>query len=177
MNIRGAAPADATAIGRLHALSWQTAYRGILRDDFLDGPLLENRLKLWGARLNDAPPASQVVLVGEQAGKILAFACAFLDADPDWGALLDNLHVAPTLKGQGLGRKLMSEVAGKVLRQGSSPSMHLWAYEQNVPARRFYERLGGINTVYQAEEAPDGARIIAVRYCWRDVSLLAAGEE
>jgi GNAT superfamily N-acetyltransferase len=111
-------------------------------------------------------------LVGEQAGEIQAFACAFLDADPEWGTLLDNLHVVPNLKGTGLGRELMCEVAQRVLRRGSRPLMHLWAYEQNVAARRFYERLGGINTACVAEEAPDGTTVNAVRYSWQDVTLL-----
>jgi len=29
------------------------------------------------------------------------FACAYLDADPEWGTLVDNLHVVPGLKGKG----------------------------------------------------------------------------
>jgi GNAT superfamily N-acetyltransferase len=172
MIIRGAAPADAPAIAQLHALSWQTTYRGILRAEFLDGPLLENRRHLWGARLNDARQVGQMILVGEQAGEIQAFACAFLDTDPEWGSLLDNLHVVPNLKGRGMGRKLMSAVAERVLLHGSQPLLHLWAYEQNAAARLFYERLGGVNTACVAEEAPDGTLVNAIRYCWQDVSSL-----
>ena len=172
MIFRRAKSGDASAIARLHALSWRTTYRGILRDEFLDGPLLQNRLELWGERLMDATAENQLILVGEQAGAIHAFACAFLDADPDWGTLLDNLHVVPNLKGGGLGRKLMSQVAEWVLRQKSSPRMHLWAYADNVAARHFYERLGGMNTAYVAEEAPDGTTVNAVRYSWQDVSSL-----
>jgi GNAT superfamily N-acetyltransferase len=172
MIFRRAQPGDASAIAHLHALSWRSAYRGILRDEFLDGPLLENRLSLWGERLKNATAEDQLILVGEQAGDIQAFACAFLDADPDWGTLLDNLHVVPKLRGGGLGRKLMAQVAHWVLRQKSSPKMHLWAYADNVAARHFYERLGGVNTAYVAEDAPDGTIVNAVRYSWQDVSLL-----
>ena len=172
MIFRRAESCDAAAIARLHALSWRTTYRGILRDEFLDGPVWENRLNLWSERLQDPNAENQLILVGERAGDIQAFACAFLDADPDWGTLLDNLHVVPYLKGGGLGRKLMSQVAEWVLRQKSSPRMHLWAYADNVAARHFYERLGGINTAYVAEEAPDGSTVDAVRYSWQDVSSL-----
>src|SRR3974377_2019917 len=111
MTCRRPTAGDASAIAQLHALSWRTTYRGILRDEFLDGPLLANRLELWGERLQDATAENQLILVGERAGDIQAFACAFLDADPDWGTLLDNLHVVPNLKGGGLGRRLMSQVA------------------------------------------------------------------
>ena len=47
MTIRAAGMADAVAIAQLHTRSWQTAYRGILSDDFLQGPLPENRRVLW----------------------------------------------------------------------------------------------------------------------------------
>jgi GNAT superfamily N-acetyltransferase len=101
------------------------------------------------------------------------FACAFLDADPEWGCLLDNLHVAPDLKGQGLGRQLMTALVERVWRSNPRSRLHLWAYEQNLGARRFYERLGGVLNERHAEPAPDGTRVNAVRYCWSDLSGLA----
>jgi GNAT superfamily N-acetyltransferase len=173
MTIRAAGLADADAIAQLHTRSWQTAYRGILSDDFLHGPLPENRRVLWHARLSEADRADQVVLVDEHEGAIRGFACAFLEADPEWGCLLDNLHVVPDLKGQGLGRQLMTAVAERVLLSNSCGRLHLWAYEQNLAARRFYERLGGANTLCHAELALDGTQVNAVRYCWSELSGLA----
>jgi GNAT superfamily N-acetyltransferase len=173
MSIRTAGIADANAIAQLHALSWQTAYRGILSEKFLQGPVRENRRVLWRTRLSDSDRADQIVLVDEQDGAIRGFACAFLAADAEWGCLLDNLHVVPDLKGKGLGRQLMGAVAERVLRSNPHGRLHLWAYEQNLAARRFYERLGGIVTEHQAEVAPDGTQVNAVRYCWSELSGLA----
>lgn len=110
-------------------------------------------------------------MIDEHGGEIRGFACAFLNADPQWGTLLDNLHVMPQIKGQGLGRQLMLEVAAWSIEQ-ACPRLHLWAYEQNWGARRFYERLGGALTGRHAEVAPDGAEVNAVRYCWSDLSGL-----
>jgi GNAT superfamily N-acetyltransferase len=177
MTIRVADGTDAAAIAQLHAASWQSAYRDILRDDFLAGPVLSNRCELWKARFADPQPPDQIVLVADCSGEIQGFACAFLDADSEWGAMLDNLHVLPGLKGNGLGRRLMSEVARRVLQHNSCLRMHLWAYEQNLGARRFYERLGGTVTALVAESAPDGSLLNALRYCWSDLSGLAAGTE
>jgi ribosomal protein S18 acetylase RimI-like enzyme len=173
MTIRCAQPADAPAIAQLHAYSWQTAYRGILRDDFLDGPVIENRRVVWNTRLADIHERSQIIILDEQGGEIRGFACAFLDADPQWGTLLDNLHVAPQSKGKGLGRQLMSVIAHRMLQDRARPQLHLWAYEQNVLARRFYERLGGVVSASQAELAPDGTCINAVCYGWRQIAGLA----
>jgi len=173
LTIRLAGAGDAHAISQLHAASWQISYRGILRDEFLSGPVLGNRLELWKSRLIDPRPLDQVVVVDEEAGDMRGFACAFFDADPDWGALLDNLHVAPNLKGQGLGRRLMGDIARRVLEHDMSSRLHLWAYEANLGARRFYERLGGEVTAAVSELAPDGSHVNAMRYCWSDLSGLA----
>lgn len=161
------------AIAKLHTDSWQSAYRGILRDDFLEGPLPENRRMLWHERLSKSEPAGQFVLVDDQGGAIRGFACAFLDADPQWGCLLDNLHVVPDLKGRGLGRLLMIAVVQRVWLSNPVSRLHLWAYEQNLGARRFYERLGGVMNERHAELAPDGTEVKVVRYCWSDLSGLA----
>jgi GNAT superfamily N-acetyltransferase len=173
MTIRAAGMADAVAIGQLHTRSWQSAYRGILSDDFLQGALPENRRALWHTRLAESDRADQFVLVDEQGGTIRGFACAFLEADPEWGCLLDNLHVVPDLKGQGLGRRLMTAVAQRVWHSNPRGRLHLWVYEQNLSARRFYERLGGVNTLRQAELAPDGTEVNVDRYCWSELSGLS----
>jgi GNAT superfamily N-acetyltransferase len=164
--------ADEPAIARLHADSWRTAYRGILCDDFLADTVVANRRELWRTRFSEIDRQDQVILVGEEHGEIQAFACAFLDADPEWGTLLDNLHVLPGLKGRGLGRQLISAVAENIRRHGLHSMLHLWVYEQNVQARGFYERLGGIVSDCVSEAAPDGSRVNALRYGWRELSLL-----
>jgi GNAT superfamily N-acetyltransferase len=173
MTIRHAVSSDAAGIASLHASSWQTAYRGILREDFLQGPVIANRLQLWRERLCDNPSQSQHIFISEHDGEIQGFACAFLDADPQWGTLLDNLHVAPSQKGRGLGVQLMAVVAQTVLREGLASALHLWVYEQNLQARRFYERLGGSPADSIAELAPGGGRVNAVRYAWRQIASLA----
>ncbi len=149
------------------------AYRGILRDDFLDETVVANRRALWSTRFSEIGREDQLILVSEERGEIQAFACAFLDADPEWGTLLDNLHVIPGLKGKGLGRQLMAAVAENVRQHADHSRLHLWVYEQNTQARGFYERLGGVITDCVAEEAADGSRVNALRYVWRELSSFA----
>ncbi len=173
MTIRLAVASDAASIASLHAKSWQTAYRGILSTQFLDGPVIANRLQVWQERFGETAPHNQYILVSEHESAVQGFACAYLDADPQWGTLLDNLHVELGSRGRGLGARLMARVAQKIGRDGLTPTMHLWVYEQNVEARRFYERLGGIPADWVAESGPDGSRVNAVRYAWRQLEVLA----
>jgi GNAT superfamily N-acetyltransferase len=172
VRLRRAQVADEAAIARLHADSWRAAYRGILCDDFLDVTVVANRRELWSTRFSEIDRKDQLILVGEEHGEIQAFACAFLDADPEWGTLLDNLHVLPGLMRRGLGRQLISAVAENIRRHGLHSMLHLWVYEQNLQARGFYERLGGIVSDCVGEAAPDGSHVKVLRYGWRELSLL-----
>jgi ribosomal protein S18 acetylase RimI-like enzyme len=173
MITRRARPEDATAIANLHVASWRRTYRGILRDEYLDGPVVTDRQKLWASRLSSPSAAEQAfVLVIEQERELAAFVCVLLDSDPEWGALLDNLHVAAERRGQRLGTRLMASAAAWVILQRPESRLHLWVYEKNLPARRFYEALGGKVVDRCKELAPDGARVDCVRYGWRTLSAL-----
>jgi ribosomal protein S18 acetylase RimI-like enzyme len=176
VTFRRARAEDADAVADLHALSWRATYRGILRDEFLDGPVLEERQAVWRERLADAGAAdSRFVLLAEQGGELHAFVCAILDADPTWGALLDNLHVVKWSQGKGLGRILMAEASLWIRRQRPGSRMHLWVFEKNVAALRFYDRLGGGVIERRAIAAPDGLLVESVCYGWKDLSPLVEG--
>ena len=174
MRIRRAQPDDAMAIAKMHAENWQRIYRGILRDDYLDGPVVSDRMVLWKHRLSSAADSGrQFVSVIEQPGELVAFVCVFLDSDPEWGALLDNLHVGVAWRGRQFGSKLMANAAAWVIANRPNSRLYLWVYEKNVAACRFYERWGGEIVDRHAEPAPDGTRVDAVRYGWRTLSGLA----
>lgn len=51
------------------------------------------------------------------------------------------MYVATEYQGGGLGRKLMAH-AEAVMSAAGATTAHLWVYEANHPARRFYERCG-----------------------------------
>lgn len=172
MEFRHATPLDARAVAELHTESWRNTYRGILSDDFLGSAVFDDRLTLWGKRLCNPQSNTQLVLLVEDRGELLGFLCIFLDADPRWGALLDNLHIRPDAKHQGLGRHLLSKAVVWVLNKRPDSGLWLWVFESNHEARRFYERLGGLIIERKPQPAPDGTDVIAVRYGWEDLHLL-----
>src|SRR6185295_16394242 len=103
--MRFAGVEDAPAVARIHTDSWRRHYRGMYSDRYLDGDLYGERLKTWTARLaRDGP--TQFTLITEIDGKATGFAHVLLDADPKWGALVDNLHVVRDTQGKGVGSLL-----------------------------------------------------------------------
>jgi len=172
VKIRIAQQDDFTTIAALHAASWRSTYRGVLSDEYLDGAVASERLALWKHRFKN-PQANQHIVVAEQEASIVGFACAYGNEDEQWGTMLDNLHVLPAQKGHGVGRKLMTHIASWCSAAYPRKGLFLWAFEQNVLARSFYERLGGMvagNTVWIA---PDGTAVTELRYAWKNANLLS----
>jgi GNAT superfamily N-acetyltransferase len=181
LTLRAAAPADSGPIAALHAESWRNTYRGILADAYLDGPIGEERLRLWqarlGARAGDRPQREAertYVGLAECGGDLAGFACVLLDEEPTWGACLDNLHVRRELQGQGIGRQLLARAVQWVMAEEPGWPLHLWLYEANAGARRFYDALGSQAAGRALKHAADGAEVPSLRYVWRDLGQLLA---
>ena len=76
----------------------------------------------------------------------VGFACAYGSEHDRWGTKLDNLHISPSKKRKGIGTKLLADVASWSSKNYPGKGIFLWVFEQNLPARHFYEHLGGIIT-------------------------------
>ena len=165
---REAKASDAERIALLHAKSWQCTYRGVLCDEFLDNDVVENRLVHWQQRLKN-PEKNQFVLLAEEGEFIKGFLCVIGEADLQWGALLDNVHVRPEIKGQGLGTKFMHKASTWVQSNFPQSGLHLWVFEANYPARRFYERLGATKEHREVGEVTGGGTAPVLRYVWASI--------
>jgi len=158
---------DAAAIAALHVKSWRSAYRGLVPDEFLAGPVEYDRNTLWEARLSVPDEARLVLKAVDQASIMVGFTCVLRDADPAWGPLLDNLHVTPDLKRRGIGARLLR--ASRAWSSAVAPGqpMHLWVIEGNTQARHFYDREGGQVVERQILELTAGIHVPSLRYVWR----------
>lgn len=168
-------PTDAEAIAEVHVESWRTAYRGIYTDAYLDGGAVANRLAHWRARLA-TPGEAAAGLVLEHEGRVLGFAYLDRDDDPARGPLLDNLHVRPEARSLGLGRRLLAAAAREIVRRGWTRRLHLWVFEANAGARRFYERHGGRPIERVMYDASDGGAYPAWCYAWDDLAPLLTAD-
>jgi GNAT superfamily N-acetyltransferase len=162
---RTATLGDAPAIADLHARSWRATYRGSYSDEYLDGPVDAERLEVWTTRLSD-PPANQLVVVADDDGSIVGFACAYGGQDAD-GSFLDNIHSDPDRHGQGIGTGLFDAVVRWCREHFSQHALHLKVLERNTNGRRFYEGLGGEDRGGTPPANPWVAKGVQVRrYVW-----------
>jgi len=169
---RRATGSDAEAIASLHTESWRDAYRGILPDSYLDGQIADERATLWRSRFSSLDSDRFLVVVTESPEELVGFACVLLDEDPQWGACLDNLHVLPRWRSRGVGRLLFGRAAQWVMSTVPGWPIHVWVFEANTGARRFYDALGGEVAEHHKKEVLKGITIPSVLYVWRDLQEL-----
>jgi GNAT superfamily N-acetyltransferase len=132
--IRPATPEDVPAILALvHELAEYERSRHEVRAD--DQAL---RAALFG-------PAPKVYAhVAEADGEVVGFALWFYNFST-WlgrhGIYLEDLYVRPAMRGRGLGKALLAELARIAVAEGCG-RVEWWVLDWNAPAQDFYRALG-----------------------------------
>lgn len=170
MTIRPATSSDLDAIAALHVRSWRSTYRGIMPNDFLDGPVEDDRLSHW-RELMEEVDGGRTTLVAEADDGVAGFVSATSSGEDGVDAYIEHIHVRPALKGAGIGRRLLAGAAHRLIAQGHL-SVYLLVFSDNHQAIRFYERLGGVTTSDGTEEMA-GSQIARSRVVWPNLAELA----
>lgn len=164
---------DIAGIARVHATTWQTTYRGIIPDDYLDAIQVEEWQERWIPNLTQA--ASDKfghVAENEETGEIAGFVRGGTTRYPDlpYRGELYAIYILKTYQKHGLGRRLVQALA-RDLQDAGMHEMLLWVFEANSASRRFYEALGGKFVKTNTFEI-GGASINECAYAWADLSPL-----
>lgn len=169
--VRPLRDSDADAVAALHTASWRSAYRGILSDDFLNEAVDADRASTWRHRLAE-PRDDAFGKAAIRDETLVGFVYVQRLDDDRWGVLIDNLHVAPGARSAGIGPKLLEAAARGIAQRQWGARVHLWVYEANERARRFYARMGGVEVEHVTKPAPDGQLLPEWRVAWTDVAVL-----
>lgn len=172
MDIRFANPEHVAAIAALHASSWNATYSNELSQAYLRSVVPAERLEVWRDRFTH-PKENQFVLVAEEDGAVVGFACAFVGEHPEWGSYLDNLHVRQSRQGRGLGARLLAEAASICERRCPGQGLYLSVNQTNLRAQQFYAALGAHNAGASVWNAPDGSQVPTFRFVWQSAAALA----
>jgi len=164
--IRPARESDLSAIRDLQIASWRRSYAGILPETFLQRDMVDVLSHRW-SRL---PGAHWIILTGLQGDDLQGFVT--VDRTHAGGPYVDNLHVAQSAQGRGVGRALMAKVAQQLQGEGHQ-SLWLTVIVENDRARAFYRKIKGIEGAVQQEllyEHPVTTHPVH----WKNLSGLAA---
>jgi len=169
VKIRDAKASEVDVIANLHAISWMSAYRGLLSDEYLDNNLLDERKKHWAEKM-PALTKNEFVLVAEQNGVQVGFVAVLDRPEAGFDVLVDNLHVLPELKGLGIGGQLLNAVAARLLSTDRK-SFYLFVLKGNTAAENFYLAKGGKRLDVITQEF--GGKVVqAIRFAWDDLERM-----
>lgn len=170
--VRPATVDDAPSIARVSVRTWQSAYRGMLPDGFLDhlGDDIASRTLRWRQRLSESGPNFMLVAASDLEG-IVGFASGGLDRQDPSFVEIYALYVLPGCQRRGVGRELVQAMAQAFARRGAAP-MRIWVLSAN-PSRGFYERLGGRAQDVKTSEI-GGAEVEETAYIWPSLDAVLA---
>ena len=164
MTIRKANSNDAREIAKVQVDTWNTAYQGIVPDEYLKQMTYSSRENMWKNILSN-----QTVFVAEKNGEIIGFANggkARSKAYPEYGGELYAIYIIERFQQTGIGKRLFVSVV-ECLKQMNILSMIVYVLEDNT-SRLFYERLGA-NRLATVEIEIAGKKLNELVYGWKDL--------
>lgn len=143
--VRAATVEDADAIGEIHVRSWQSAYRGIVPDEYLDAlDVAEFQARRRDNIAAHRTPGARWWVI-EDAARAVGFAVTGParddDLDGETVSELRAIYLTPAAIGKGFGRELMQRAVDDARERGWR-EMIMWVLEGNERGRRFYAAAG-----------------------------------
>jgi GNAT superfamily N-acetyltransferase len=159
MEIRPATADDVEGLGRVHALSRNAAYTGLVPDQALARITPTSQADHWRARLAaQRPPFS--IYVATVEGRVEGLALGFGRARE---ATLSALHVLPALHGTGAGQALHDRLLADFAGWGCGTAV-LWVLDGNERAQSFYRRNGWVHDGSRASHDIGGVDVPVLCY-------------
>ena len=180
VSLRRASQADIPEIARLHIAAWRETYTGWMPADVLanlDPAEWEMR---WRTQLSDAAtdPAHAVFLALDAAGAPAGLASCRRQTSQKllplgYDGEIVSLYLLRRIQGQGMGRRLVGEMASHLLDHGCQ-ACGFWVFRDSARARGFYESLGAAPTGVEGFWEIFGMTLADMAYGWTDLRSLAA---
>ena len=161
---------DAESVAQVHVASWQSAFKGLMPDDFLNALSVSERAEAWQKNMHEH--YGSLWVIEDAGGNICGFSCsdkAITSREYGFDGEIFGIHIHPKAKRMGYGRQLMAS-AFSYLQSLDCQNVGLWTLRDQNPARHFYDTLGG-KIIAQKTRNFGGRDLETVAYFWEDMRL------
>lgn len=160
LEVRPAIPADGTALGEIHAASWEAAYAPFFDPEFA-ASAIQDRHTRWHNRIAEG---QGILLVAAVGGRPLALSHSVPSTTrPGHGEVL-SFYGHPDGWGTGVAAALMTETLHH-LRDNGFAQVHLWTLRDTHQSRRFYGKCGFTESgATRTHDFGDGNPLAQVEY-------------
>lgn len=161
-NIRLAKESDAETFGNIHVESWKAAYKDIIPDEYLSNMNPNKRAQRLLQGLSNQTE-SQYYVADNNNTIIGNLIIGKYDGDDNIGEV-GAIYLLPDFWGKGYG-KFMMDFALKELKNIGYNTIVLWVLEDNLRARRFYEKAGFVPSG-EKKKINIGKSLIEIKYTY-----------
>ena len=169
INIQHATVDDARTIANIHTSSWRDVYANILPKNYLTNDIEQERIEFWHRKLSGKDGSEMVLTVG--SGEVIfGFIWITRTGEPGYDAIIEALHIDPSAKNCGYGKKLMKAAVEHLIKDGVK-SICLRVFDDNTAAILFYRHIGGVKDQSGIDKFA-GANAADSRIGWKNIETL-----
>lgn len=141
--IRPAQLEDAEGIAKVHVDSWQSTYRGIISQDYLDNRTYLQFTEFWKQDLTRIKSKEHLFVVLNLDHQVIGFSCGGPNRDKSFSydGEIYAIYLLEAYQKQGLGKRLFENSCQQLSLDGFT-GLLLWVLEAN-PSLGFYKHMGG----------------------------------
>lgn len=167
VNIRKATLDDINTISNIYALSWKSAYKGLVPQEYLD----ELKNTFWVSSfqnwINNNTLTAQLICEDELPVGCIAYGKARDDNFANWGEI-KSFYLLPDRFRKGYGKKLLQTAIFDMKTNGYE-NFYLWMLKENYKARNFYESNGFICSNEECTCEILQKQLVEVRYILTEI--------
>ena len=157
ITIRKALPEDDYDYADCVISCWQTAYKGIVSDDFLNSMLIEREQLAERFRKNLTNTDLETYCVIFE-NKMIGFLVIHKNDGEIWA-----IYLIEEFRSKGYGKEMLDFAISELKRIGHK-KISLWVFEENNRARQFYEKNGFNFDGTKRENDKYGKMLVQLRY-------------
>jgi L-amino acid N-acyltransferase YncA len=166
MIIRQAVADDAAHIANVQVRSWQSSYKGLVDEDYLQSMSIPERESRWKEWLAAGP--SHFVFVLEENRRVTGFISGGkIRSEHTYDSEIYALYLLKEAQRKGYGTSLIKKMAASLYDQGKN-SLIVWVLKDN-PSKQAYISLGAIK-VDEELITIGKQQLLEECYGWKDLS-------